>query len=108
MSLAFDQNALESPLKEVADPVVTLIETLGILLIQPFHPARKPYLGCLDEKVVVIRHQNPGMQDPSPLGDHLRQQRHEAPAIGVIAEDVAPLVAAACDMPDGTDVHPEN
>lgn len=50
----------------------------------------------------MIRHENPGVQDPPPHSDHLRKQRHEAPAIGIIPEDVAPFVAAAGDMPDGT------
>jgi hypothetical protein len=49
-----------------------------------------------------IRHENPGVQCPSAVGDHLREQSHETPAISVIAEDVALLVAAAGDMPDGT------
>ena len=50
----------------------------------------------------MIRHENPGVQDPSPVADHLREQRHETPAIDIIPEDVATLVAAAGDMPDGT------
>jgi hypothetical protein len=42
------------------------------------------------------------MQDPSSILNHLREQSHETPAIGVIAENITLLVAAACDMPDGT------
>jgi hypothetical protein len=82
--------------------VMTLVECLCVGLVQPLDTSREPNLGRLDQKVVMIRHQDPGVQNPAPIDDDAGQQIQETATIGVIAEDVATLVATARDIPDGT------
>jgi hypothetical protein len=89
-------------LKKVPDPFVSVIEEFCVLLVEPLHAAGETDFRRLDQEVVVIGHENPGMKNPAPLGDDSREKIDEAEPIGVIAVDVALLVAAAGDVPDGS------
>lgn len=102
VTLAFDQNSFEPSLKQMADPAMAFIETLGVPLVEPLHTAGQPDLGRLDEQVVVVRHQHPRVQKPAALGDDAREETHEAAAILIVTADVATFVTTAGDVPDGT------
>jgi hypothetical protein len=58
--------------------------------------------------MVVIWHQDEGVKVPPKTRHRSGKQAQEQPAILVVAEDRAPLVAPTGDMPDGArELQPE-
>jgi hypothetical protein len=102
MRFALHEQAMETALKQMTDAAMTSVERDGVSLIQPSHPAGKPDLGRLQEQVIVIGHQNPGVETPTALHDHAGQKSEKPAAIDIVAEDVAALIAATGDVPEGT------
>lgn len=100
MRFPLDQDALEPPLEKMPDPMMTRVEPHRIALIQPLHPTRETDLGCLDQQVIVVRHQNPRVKDPAPKRYYLFENLQESPPIPVIAIDDTPLIAARGDVVD--------
>src|SRR5438046_5201735 len=101
MPLLLDENALESPLKEMPYPPVAPIEGLPVEAVKLAHPAREVRLGGLDQQMVVVIHQDIGMQGPAKDLDGVRQGHHEARAVGSIAHDGAALVATGSHVVEG-------
>jgi hypothetical protein len=91
---------LNRPLQQVPDPAVTTVEPLRVDAVQMSHASRKCRLRRLDEQVIVVSHQDIGVDPPAECLDHPTQGRQEPLPILVVAKDLPPLVAPAGHMPD--------
>ncbi|HEY7207603.1 MAG TPA: hypothetical protein VH416_05130 [Gaiellaceae bacterium] len=83
---------------EMATAAVSLVEPLGMDAAQPLHPAGELLLRRLEQQMDVIPHQRVCMAAPVVADDAFRQQREVAPAIVVVAEDLATVDAAHGDV----------
>src|SRR5207302_7471782 len=89
---------LSTPLRAHFGDTAHVVEILGVCLIERLHFAREANLGGLDEQVVMVRHQDAGVQKPPSIDNRAGEQGQETATIGIVAVDVVPLVAAAGDM----------
>lgn len=69
--VAFHQDGLVAPLKEVSHAPVMAVETLGIHAVHVPHALRQVAIGCLDQQVIVIVHQAIGMAPPAQSYHHV-------------------------------------
>ncbi len=86
----------------MSDSGVPSIESFGILLIQALNSAREADLRRFHEKVVVIRHEHPRMQDPATVLYVSRKDPQESLGTVVVTINVAAFVPTAGDVPDHT------
>ena len=100
MRVLLNQDRLESSLKEVTNPFVSTIEALRVAPVELMHPPREIRFGSLQEQVVVIAHQNVGMDPPEHDLDDAAYQAKELLTIDPVAKDLALFVASARDMPE--------
>src|ERR1700682_954591 len=101
IALLLDEEALEATLKDMARTIVTAIEPLSVLAVHPLHPARERRLGRLEHEMEMIRHQGVRMDDPAEPANGLGEDAEEHQVIFVAEVDVAAVVAAGGDVPDG-------
>ena len=64
------------------------------------HSAAEVRLGGFEQQVIVVRHQDPGVDAPSIDLDRRTEGVQETAAIAIIEEDVLLPIAAGGDMPD--------
>src|SRR5260221_14315034 len=81
-----------------------VIEPSGIRAIEPVHAAGEVGLGCLNDEMEVIGHQDPGGEAPAEAVDDLAEEGEEGLAIGGGAEDGFALVAARGEVVDGAGI----
>ena len=92
--MAFDENAPESTVEEMAFVSMPPVEPLGVDTVKPLHTGRNVPMRCLDEEVKVIRHQAIGMASPFvPLDDVLEDLLEPKP-IARVGEDIGLADAA--------------
>ncbi len=92
--IGFNDLGLVATGKQVAPSAMPRIESRGVGGLQPAHPvaevsARRPH-----QRVVVIAHETVAMQSPAVSLDRPGQGVEEPLSVPIIAEDVAPLIAA--------------
>ncbi len=102
VAFLFDQVALEAPLKQVPAATVAAVEVPGVAPVELLHAGREVRLGRFDEQVLVIAHQDEGVQPPAVDLDGAPQPRDPLVTVGVIADNGPPLVTAGDDVVEGT------
>jgi len=102
VTFSLNDDAFESSLEKVADSLVSLIESDCAHFVEPLHAVRKSGFRSFDEKMVVIRHEYPRMQQPAMLQNSMREQPDEAATILFVSDDFAAFVTPAGDVPEGT------
>src|SRR5579859_1424106 len=80
------------------DPAVTPVACLGKHSVQLAHAFGQVGIRGLDEQMVVVVHQAPGIAQPVELPDHLAEDAQKALPVGVVLEDVLAPVAARGDV----------
>jgi len=71
---------------------------------QELHPARQVRLRCLDEQMLVVGHQDKGMQAPAVLIHGPRKPVEPLFAIPIVPDDIGAGIAPRHDMGDRTGV----
>ncbi len=102
MRLFFDQLAVEAPLEEVTHALVAPVEVAGVFRVEPVHATGQGALRRLDDEMEMIGHQDPGQKQPVEPFDSLSEEGQIDDAVGVVTEDIPPLISARGDMPDST------
>ena len=74
-SIAFDQNRLEPPLKQVSDQTVASVERLGINTVELSNTLRQVRIRRLHHEVVMGDHLAVGVGTPVAAGTDLFQQQ---------------------------------
>jgi hypothetical protein len=98
MRLLLNDDRLETTLEDVARSVVTPVEVLGIAGVQSMHPPRKRRTSRFQQEVVVVSHQAIRVEEPGLIGDDGGEKIQEMTAIGGVAKDRSPFMAAAGDV----------
>ena len=93
MRIPFYQDRLESPLKQMSNPLVPPVETLSVNAVELAHADRKVRLGRLHQQVIMIGHQAVGAADPVVAIHHPGQCAQKQLAVGVSKKT---LSAARC------------
>ena len=101
MALLLDQEGLESPLKQMPHPAMSLVEGLGIDPIQLPHPQGEVPLRCLDEEMVMVLHKAVGMTEPVVASIHLVQKIEKGLPVLIIREDGPLVIASIGEVIDG-------
>ena len=88
MRIPFYQDRLESPLKQMSNPVVPAVKTLRVNAVELAHADRKIRLGRLHQQVIMIGHQAVGAADPVVATDDPAQSGQKQLAVGGFVERV--------------------
>ena len=80
------------------------IESFRVVAVQITHSAGEVRDGSFDEQMVVVGHQDEGMNNPAADLDGTDEQLEESAAVEVRAIDVLALIPALSDMPDGAGI----
>src|SRR5258708_26934516 len=81
-----------------------VIEPPGVRAIEPVHTSGEVGLGCLNDEMEVIGHQDPGGEAQAEAVHDLAEEGEEGLAIGVGAEDGFALVATRGEVIDGAGI----
>src|SRR5258708_29764069 len=81
-----------------------VIEPSSVRGIEPVHGSGEVGLGCLNDEMEVIGHQDTGGEAPAEAVDDLGEEGEEGLAISVGAEDGFALVAARGEVIDGAGI----
>ena len=96
--VGIDQDRFESPLVEMADPVVAPVERSGVADFEMPHELRKVPLRGLYDEMEMIAHKHPGVEpnliDPDRRFQFIQKNR----TVALIGEDVLPLISSASHM----------
>ena len=84
----------------MTDSVVAAVERLRVDAVELLHPAREVGLRGLDQEMVVVGHQDPGVKPPTYCSDDACKCLDETTSISVVERDVLPSVPATRDVPD--------
>jgi hypothetical protein len=98
MRLLLNDNRLEATLEYVTCAVVPPVEVLGIASVQGMHPPRERRTSRFQQEVVVVSHQAIGVEKPGLIGDAGGEKIQEVTAVGGVAKDRSPFMAAAGDV----------
>ena len=98
MRLLLNDDRLETTLEDVARAVVPPVEVLGIAGIQGMHPPRERRTSRFQQEVVVVSHQAIRVEEPGLIGDDGGEKIQKLTAIGGVAKDWSPFMAAAGDV----------
>src|SRR5213075_1582987 len=85
----------------MTDPMVTAVEPDTVSGMQPLHGAGKIWVRRLHEQMIVIGHQDVGMDQPAVDVRAFLQPAQETLAIMVIAKNCLPLIAPGGDVIPG-------
>src|SRR5664280_2671853 len=100
MTVLRDQNREEPVLKYVTVTFPGLIVPLAIARVDVVHPFRQIVFGRLQEKVIVISHDAPGIHGPIKCLGRTCQQINQSPLLGRPLEDHHVAVAMCRHMID--------
>ena len=78
---------LVAPREQVAEELVTPVESTRVSAQQPFHPGDQIWLRRLDHDMKMIRHEDIGVNLPAGLSASLAQRVDETLAIRIINEN---------------------
>src|SRR3954447_280413 len=91
MSVCSHQNSFESALEKRTDATMLAIEPHTIRNVEPLNSLAEVGLRCLDQQMVMIRHQSVAVnQEPKP-GRQLRQKLQKAARVSHRLKDRASL-----------------
>src|SRR5258707_8686983 len=96
-----DEESLESSLEEMPSTLVAPIESLGVLGLEPLHPARERGIRGLEDEVEVVVEKGIRCNDPAVATDGLAEEVDKGESILVGADDVLAGVAAVGGVPKG-------
>lgn len=102
--LAFHHDGLVTVAKQAAPLVVAHIVSTGQGVLQPGHARDEVGLRRLNEKVIMITHQHPGMDPPARHLTSLAERVKEKAPVIVVMEDGFPAVAPGHHMIIGTGI----
>jgi len=98
VSASFDGHSFVAVAKEPPPEPMPDIEAARIGVLQPFHSGYKVRLRGLEEQMVMVAHEDPGVDAPAGHLTGLSQSlKEETPVVGV-AENGFPAIAARHDM----------
>jgi hypothetical protein len=98
MVVALDGARAESPLEEMADAVVPLVEALRVAEVEEVHPVCQAFERAEDDEMKVVRHQAEREQLPVVLAACCMHEGHEALAVDVVGGDRLPGDTAGGDV----------
>jgi hypothetical protein len=96
--VGLDQDGVVAATEEVVPAPVAVIESPGVGAVEVAHAAGQVRLGGLDDQVVVVSHQAPGVDAPVIAVLHAAQEVDEDGAVAVIGRDRPPVVPACRDV----------
>jgi hypothetical protein len=100
MTVLLHQDCLKPSLKQVSNPTVSFIESLGIDPVQLSHAYGKISIGGINEEMVMILHQAVGMAEPIvPMGNMLKGVQEHLSVL-IVFENCLSLVSSARDVID--------
>jgi hypothetical protein len=102
MRFSLDENRFESPLEEMAGPLVPPVEALSVLSIQTVHPTGEPPDRRFEEQVIVVPQQAISVELEHLLDDHGAQKIEEIRAIDIVEEDGRSFITPADHMVEGS------
>ena len=100
VAAAVHKQGFVSATEEVAEKLVLAIEAISVSTQKPFHAGHQVGLGRFDDQMKVIGHQTIGVDLPIGLGTGLAKGIEEEEAIGIVAKDGFPAVAAVHEVVD--------
>ncbi len=86
--------------EDVTLPRVAAIESLRIHAVQPLHPHRESALACLDQQVIVRRHETVRVACPSKRQHVSSEQGHECAAIHLVLKERQTAIRTCRDVED--------
>jgi hypothetical protein len=95
-----DNPGREAFAEQVAPALVAAVERLRVNAVQALHSGGEVLELCLDDEVVVVRHQAEDVDSPVVAVDHGREQAQEEAALFVVQEDRRSRYSARCDVVD--------
>jgi hypothetical protein len=101
--LGFDHPRPEPSAEDVVLSAVALVERAGVLAVQVPHPVGEVGAGGLDEQVVVVSQEAPGVEAPAVAPPDALQDLDEDGAIPVVLEDRSVVVPLRPDVVVGAD-----
>ncbi len=102
MSLLLDELGLEPALQEMSDSAVAAVEGAGIATVEKLHGGGEIGPRRLDEEMVMIGHQDEGVQAPAVVLHRASEPLQPLLAVAIIAHDRSAFIAARHDMVEGT------
>jgi hypothetical protein len=87
-------------LEKVTDAAMNGVEARGEGAEQIAHAVREVGQRRLEDQMKMIRHEDPGVEDPLVLEDDLREESDEREAVAVAADDLAAFIFARGDCTD--------
>jgi hypothetical protein len=79
---------------------VPAVEPLGVGGVEPVHGLAQVGPASAEEEVVVVGHEAEGKKLEREAGDGLAEEFEEGLTVGVIQEDVSPVVTPAAEVID--------
>jgi hypothetical protein len=87
---ALHWNRLVAPTKQVPPKLVPTVETLGPGTLKPAHSLHQVGFRSFEGQVIVIAHQDPGIERPTRLPDKLLQGLLKTFTVLIVDDDVLP------------------
>lgn len=80
--------------------LVTMVKPLRVDTVEKLHSSRQTWRRCLEEEVIVVRHQAVGVADPPESPHGLFECRKEVASIPIAEKDLSPRITPAGDVVD--------
>jgi hypothetical protein len=88
----------EASAEDMVLPAMAIVERAGVLSVQVAHPGGEVRERRLDDQVVVVAEQAPGMQSPAVAAAGALQDLCEDRPVRVVAEDRVVVIALRTDV----------
>jgi hypothetical protein len=102
VAFLLDEDGFESPLEDVARPLVVPVDPLRVDAIEVAHTSREIRFRRLDHQVIVVGHQAVRVTNPPVSINHFGKDLKEGHAIRIGKEDLLTSIATARDVIDGS------
>ena len=96
--VGLDQDCVVAATEQVVLASVAVVESPGVGAVEVAHAGGQVRLGGLDDEVVVVSHQAPGVDAPVIAVLHAAKEVDEGGTVAVIGGDWPPVVAASRDV----------
>ncbi len=103
--VVFDQNRIITPLEYVTALASEPIEAISKGALQPAHAFDQIRLGRFQRQVVVVRHENITMHQPSRPLTNLIEARFKSLLGSICYKNTGPIVASVDDMVQRTRIN---
>jgi len=98
VGIVFHQDALESPLKQMTDPEMSVIEPSGVRNSEPLHGPGQIGTPGLEQNMVVVGHKNKCVYLHIEPFTGLPQGFKKHLSVRMVIEDIPPLVPSRKDV----------